>query len=124
MDFLTQRTKQFNYWCTLCVGITVLLRDVIFSPKLAVYPIQKACLVLSVVLLILLTYFYARKDWKYYTRRNLWLIFIVDMLLAGLYNLDIVLEPANEYTAYMLTEIWIRPTSTYGLVACFVKETQ
>lgn len=46
------------------------------------------------------------------------------MLLAALYNLDIILEPENEYTAYMLTEIWIRPTITYGLVACFVKETE
>ena len=126
MYFLGGRitTKQFNYWCTLCVGITVLLRDVIFSPKLAVYPIQKACLVLSVVLLILLTYFYSRKDWKTYTKRNLWLIFIVDMIIAILYNIDIVMETADEYTAYMLVEIWIRPTITYGLVACFVKETK
>ena len=30
--------------------------------------------------------------------------------------------PINEYTDYMLTEIWIRPTITYGLVACFVTE--
>jgi hypothetical protein len=126
MYFLGGRitTKQFNYWCTLCVGITVLLRDVIFSPKLAVYPIQKACLVLSVVLLLLLTYFYARKDWKSYTKSNLWLIFIVDMVIAILYNIDIVMETADEYTAYMLVEIWIRPTITYGLVACYVKETK
>jgi hypothetical protein len=126
MYFLGSRitTKQFNYWCTLCVGIAVLLRDVIFSPKLAIYPIQKACLVLSVVLLILLTYFYARKDWKSYTKSNLWLIFIVDMLIAILYNIDIVMETADEYTAYMMVEIWIRPTITYGLVACFVKETK
>ena len=27
-----------------------------------------------------------------------------------------------EFTDYMLTEIWIRPTITYGLVACFVTE--
>ena len=126
MYFLGSRitTKQFNYWCTLCVGIAVLLRDIIFSPKLAIYPIQKACLVLSVMLLILLTYFYARKDWKSYTKGNLWLIFIVDMLIAILYNIDIVMETADEYTAYMMVEIWIRPTITYGLVACFVKETQ
>ena len=26
------------------------------------------------------------------------------------------------YTNYFLTEIWIRPTITYGLVACFVTE--
>ena len=118
------RPNQFNYWCTICVGITVLLRDILFPPQLAYYPIHLACLALSVLLLILLTYFYARKDWKYYTKSNLWLIFIVDMLIALLYNIDIILEPANEYTAYMLTEIWIRPTITYGLVACFVKETQ
>ena len=118
------RPNQFNYWCTICAGITVLLRDILFPPQLAYYPIHLACLSLSVLLLILLTYFYARKDWKYYTKSNLWLIFIVDMLIALLYNIDIILEPANEYTAYMLTEIWIRPTITYGLVACFVKETQ
>lgn len=37
---------------------------------------------------------------------------------------DIYIEPANEYTPYLLTEIWIRPTITYGLVACFVSETK
>ena len=117
-------TEQFNYWCSVCVGITVLLRDVIFSPQLAIYPIQKACLVLSVALLLMLTYFYSRKDWKSYTKRNLWIICIIDMMIAALYNLDIVLEPGNEYTAYLLTEIWIRPTITYGLEACFVKEAK
>ena len=44
------------------------------------------------------------------------------MLIAALYNYDIYIEPYNEYTNYMLTEIWIRPTITYGLVACFVTE--
>ena len=117
-------TKQFNYWCTVCVGVAVLLRDVIFSPHLAIYPIQKACLVLSVVLLMLLTYFYGRKDWKSYTKGNLWMIFLVDMIIAILYNIDIVMETADEYTAYMMVEIWIRPTITYGLVACYIKETQ
>ncbi len=117
-------TEQFNYWCSVCVGITVLLRDIIFSPQLAIYPIQKTCLVLSVALLVMLTYFYSRKDWKRYTKRNLWMICIIDMLIATLYNLDIVLEPSNEYTAYLLTEIWIRPTITYGLVACYVKEAK
>jgi hypothetical protein len=77
-----------------------------------------------VLLIILLTYFYARKDWKTYSKRNLWLIFIVDMLIAVLYNVDILLEPSDEYTVYLLTEIWIRPTITYGLVACFVKEAK
>ena len=117
-------SQQFNYWCTICVGIAVLLRDIIFSPQLTNFPIQKVCLALSALLLVLLTYFYARKDWKYYTKRNLWLIFIVDMLIAILYNIDITLEPTDEYTAYMLVEIWIRPTITYGLVACFVKEIE
>ncbi|MBO4263111.1 MAG: hypothetical protein J5871_00335 [Bacteroidales bacterium] len=116
-------TQQFNYWCSACVGVTVLLRDILFQPHLAYFPIQKACLVLSVALLIMLTYFYARKEWKTYSKRNLWMIFLVDMLIAALYNLDIILEPGDEYTAYLLTEIWIRPTITYGLVACFVKAT-
>ena len=44
------------------------------------------------------------------------------MLIAALYNYDIYIEPINEYTNYLLTEIWIRPTITYGLVACFVTE--
>ena len=118
-------TKQFNYWCTLCIGIAVLLRDVIFSPtQMSVYPIRKACLVLAVVLLMMLTYFYGRKNWKYYTKGNLWAICVVDMLIALLYNIDIMLEPTDEFTTYMMVEIWIRPTITYGLVACFVKETE
>ena len=50
------------------------------------------------------------------------MIFIVDVLIALLYNLDILIEPADEYTTYMMVEIWIRPTITYGLVACYVKE--
>ena len=126
MYFLGGRitTKQFNYWCSVCIGVTVLLRDVIFSPHLVNYPIQKACLVLSVVLLMLLTYFYSRKDWKSYTKGNLWAICVVDMLIALLYNIEIILEPTDEFTSYMLVEIWIRPTITYGLVACFVKETE
>ena len=117
-------TKQFNYWCTVCIGIAVLLRDIVFSPKLGIYPIQKACLVLSVALLVLLTYFYARKDWKSYTKGNLWALFVVDMLIAVLYNIDIMLEPTDQFTSFMMVEIWIRPTITYGLVACFVKETK
>ena len=117
-------TKQFNYWCTICVGITVLLRDILFPHPITYYPIKLACSTLSVILLCLLTYFYARKDWASYTKRNLWLIFIIDTLIAILYNIDILLEPVDEFTVYMLTEIWIRPTITYGLVACFVSETK
>ena len=126
MYFLGGRitNRQFNYWCTVCVGIAVLLRDILFLPPLVNYPLHLACLTLSVLLLVLLTYFYARKDWKYYTKRNLWMIFLVDMLIALLYNIDIILEPTDEFTSYMMVEIWIRPTITYGLVACFVKETQ
>ena len=115
-------SHRFNYWCSISVGITVLLRDILFPPPLAYYPIHLSCLTLSMLLVLLLTYFYARKNWKSYTKRNMWLICIVDILIATLYNLDIYLEPVNEYTDYMLTEIWIRPTITYGLVACFLTE--
>jgi hypothetical protein len=75
-----------------------------------------------VLLLCTLTYFYARKNWKSYTKSNLWVIFIIDMLIATLYNWAIYLEPIDEYTNYLLTEIWIRPTIIYGMVACFVTE--
>ncbi len=118
------KSQQFNYWCTLCVGMTILLRDILFPPPLAFYSLHLACLSLSVLLLLMLTFFYARKNWKSYTKGNLWMIFIVDMAIAALYNYDIYLEPIDEYTDYMLTEIWIRPTITYGLVACFVTETK
>jgi hypothetical protein len=77
-----------------------------------------------VLLLCTLTFFYARKNWQSYTKRNLWVIFIIDMIIAALYNYDIFIEPINEYTEYLLTEIWIRPTITYGLVACFVTEAE
>ena len=117
-------THQFNYWCSISVGMTVLLRDILFAPPLAYYALHLACLTLSVLLLCMLTYFYARKNWQSYTKRNLWAICIVDMIIAALYNLDIYLEPINEYTEYLLIEIWIRPTITYGLVACFVTEAE
>ena len=117
-------TQRFNYWCSVSVGITVLLRDILFAPPLAFYALHLACLVLAVLLLCTLTYFYARKNWKSYTKRNLWLICIIDMLIAALYNWAIFLQPDSEYTNYMLTEIWIRPTITYGLVACFVTESE
>lgn len=113
---------QFNYWCSISVGTTVLLRDILFAPPLSNYPLHLTCLTLSVLLLCMLTFFYARKNWKSYTKRNLWTICVIDMLIAVLYNYDIYLEPINEYTDYLLTEIWIRPTITYGLVACFVTE--
>lgn len=117
-------SHQFNYWCSILVGITVLLRDILFLPPLAYYSLHLSCLTLSVLLLCMLTFFYARKNWQSYTKRNLWAICVVDILIAMLYNIDINLEPISEYTNYMLTEIWIRPTITYGLVACFVTETE
>ena len=117
-------TQQFNYWCSVSVGMTVLLRDILFPPPVPFYAIHLSCLTLSVLLLCMLTYFYARKDWKSYTKSNLWVICIIDMLIAALYNWAIFLEPTDEYTNYMLTEIWIRPTITYGLVACFVTEVE
>lgn len=115
-------TMQFNYWCSVCVGATVLLRDVLFAPPLEFRVIRLVCLTLSVLLLLMLTFFYARKEWETYSKRNLWMICIIDMVIAALYTITIVLEPVNEYTEYLLTEIWIRPTITYGLVACFVSE--
>jgi len=117
-------TQQFNYWCSISVGITVLLRDILFAPPLAYYVLHLICFSLSVLLLCTLTFFYARKDWKSYSKNNLWLICVIDIVIATLYNLDIYLEPTDEYTNYMLTEIWIRPTITYGLVACFVTEVE
>lgn len=117
-------SQRFNYWCSLSVGMTVLLRDILFAPPLANYPLHLSCLTLSVLLLCMLTFFYARKNWQRYTKRNLWAICIIDMVIASLYNYDIYLEPTNEYTNYMMTEIWIRPTITYGLVACFVTEAK
>ena len=115
-------SHRFNYWCSLSVGVTVLMRDILFAPPLANFPLHLTCLTLSVLLLCMLTFFYARKNWQGYTKRNLWAICIVDMLIATLYNYDIYIEPINEYANYLLTEIWIRPTITYGLVACFVTE--
>ena len=117
-------TNQFNYWCSLCVGVTILLRDILFPPPITSYPLHLACLTLSVMLLQMLTYFYARKEWKTYSKLNLWMICIIDMVLAGLYTYATLKEPTDEYTTYMLTETWIRPTIPYGLVACFVKTTE
>ena len=72
----------------------------------------------------MLTFFCARKEWETYSKRKLMMICIIDMVIATLYTIDIFLEPANEYSVYLLTEIWIRPTITYGLVACFVSEAE
>ena len=117
-------SQHFNYWSSVCIGMTVLLRDILFPPPLESYPIQLICLTLAVLLLVMLTFFYARKDWKRYTKRNLWMLFVLDMAIAGLYHYVIYLHPINEYTNYLITEIWIRPTIIYGMVACFVSEKE
>ena len=114
--------QRFNYWCSVCVGMTVLLRDILFPPPLSCHPLHFVCLTLSVLLLCMLPFFYARKNWQSYTKRNLWVICVIDMVIAALYNYDIYITPINEYTDYLLAEIWIRPTITYALVACFVTE--
>ena len=115
-------TQRFNYWSSVCVGVTILLRDILFPPPLAYYWIHLSCFTLSVLLVLMLTYFYARLHWQSYSKGNLWLIFVVDALIATLYNIDIYMEPFDEFTYYFLKEIWIRPTITYGMVACFVTE--
>ena len=117
-------TEQFNYGSSICIGVTVLLRDILFPPPMANHTLGLFCRTLSVLLLCTLTYFYARKDWLNYTKRNLWFILVLDMLIAAAYHIDIVLfESVDEYTDYILTEIWIRSSIIYGLVACFVSET-
>ena len=116
-------THQFNYWCSLSMGITVLLRDVLCPPTLTNYAMRSVSFTLAVLLLCTLTYFYARREWKAYTKNNLWIIFVVDALIAAIYQVDIMyFEQVDEYTNYYLTEIWIRPTISYGLVSCFVTE--
>jgi len=115
---------QFNYWCSLGVGFSVLLRDILFPSEMQFYAIELSSRALSVLLLCMLTYFYARKEWKTYTKWNLWMICIVDTAIALLYNLDIYLEPTNQYTEFFLVDIWIRPTITYGMVSCFVAESR
>ena len=52
-------TQRFNYWCSISVGMTVLLRDILFAPPLAYYSLHLACFTLSVLLLCMLTFFYA-----------------------------------------------------------------
>ena len=57
-------TQQFNHWCSLCVGATVLLRDILFPPQLSYIAIRIPCRILSVLLILMLTFFYARKEWE------------------------------------------------------------
>ena len=117
-------TKQFYYWCSVCLGVTVLLRDILFAPPLAYYSLHLACLTLSVALIAMGRIISVARAWKTYSKRNLWMICIIDLLIALLYNIDILLEPSDEFTTYMMVEIWIRPTISYGLVACYVKGAQ
>ena len=117
-------SRRFNYLSSVCLGITVLLRDILFPPPLEKYPVRLICLILAVTLLVLFTFFYSRKNWKSYTEGNLRLLYIIDSVLALLYNLVIYFYPVNEYTGYLLTEIWIRPAIIYGLVACFMSESR
>ncbi len=118
-------TKRFNYWCSVTIGITVLLRDILFRSPMTNYMLDLLSLTLSVLLLCMLTYFYARKDWKSYTKGNLYLIFIVDTLIALVYSIDLIyFEHVGIYFDLVMTEIGIRPAITYGLVACFISEAE
>lgn len=116
--------QYFNYWSSVYIGITVLLRDILFPPPIPYFALQKICLALSVLLIMMLTFFYARKRWKAYSKHSLWMIFVIDSIIASLYNIYLFIEPINEYTIYLITEIWIRPTITYGIVACYITETK
>ncbi len=125
--FFFNRLKpdNFNYWCTLCVGMTILIRDILVPADFNSEVLRISSLILSELLLLTLTYFYSRRQWKSYSKRDLWTIFVIDVLIAAIYQYEIsVLQPITEGTNYLLTEIWIRPTITYGLVACYVTETK
>ena len=115
-------SQRFNFWCSMCVGATVLLRDILFAPPLAYNLLHQACITLAVLLLIMLTIVYMRKELKGNTKYYLWTICIIDVLIAAFYNYDIYLEPIGENTNYLLAEIWIRPAITCGLVACYMME--
>ena len=121
--FMRIDSMRFNYWTSVCMGITVLLRDILFPPDMKNYPvIRLLCLTLSVALLLTLMYFYARKDWKSYTKRNLWLLFAIDLAISVLYTYVNITTPVDESTSYYATEIWIRSGIIYGMVACFKTE--
>ena len=53
----------FNYWSSLCLGMTVLLRDVLFPPPLANYALHLICMTLSVVLILMFTCFRDEKGY-------------------------------------------------------------
>ena len=99
--------RRFAFWSAACLGATVVLRDIVFFPPLSIYPMRIACLALSALLLVLLA-----------GKRDMRLVFGVDMTIAILYNIAIYIEPFNEYTKYLLIEIWIRPTLFYALSSC------
>ena len=118
------KPNHFNYWCTLCVGMTILIRDILIPAEFNSEVLRMSSLILSELLLLMLTFFYARRQWKSYSKRDLWMIFVIDMIIAAIYHYEFYfLEPITETTDYLFTEIWIRPTITYGLVACYVTET-
>ena len=37
-------TQQFNYWSSMCVGATILLRDILFPPPMVYYSLHLSCL--------------------------------------------------------------------------------
>lgn len=118
------KPNHFNYWCTLCVGMTILIRDILVPAEFVSEVLRMSSLILSELLLLTLTFFYARRQWKSYTKRDLWMIFVIDVIIAAIYQYEFYcIEPITEATDYLITEIWIRPTITYGLVACYVTET-
>ena len=45
-------SEQFNYWSSVCVGITILLRDILFAPPLMYYSLHLACSTLSILLIL------------------------------------------------------------------------
>ncbi len=105
--------------------MTILIRDILVPADFNSEVLRISSLILSELLLLTLTYFYSRRQWKSYSKRDLWTIFVIDVLIAAIYQYEIsVLQPITEGTNYLLTEIWIRPTITYGLVACYVSETK
>lgn len=59
---------------------------------LAIFVVEKQQMLLA----LMLTYFYARKQWSTYSKRNLWMICIVDVVIAWLYTYAIIIEPINE----------------------------
>ncbi|MCR4765518.1 MAG: hypothetical protein K5856_05025 [Bacteroidaceae bacterium] len=116
-------THQFYYWCSICIGIAIFLRDILFPVEMD-YSFHLVRITLATLMLLMLTYFYSRKEWRTYTKRNLWFILLVDVLIAAVYQTEVILYPSSELTDFYVTEIWIRPTITYCLVACYMSEPE